>query len=37
MGGIILISIYTGAVLIGLIWVIWVLRKYDIIKIEKNK
>jgi hypothetical protein len=37
MGGIILLSIYTGAVLIGLIWVIWVLRKYDIIKIEKNK
>jgi len=37
MGGIILLSIYTGAVLIGLIWVIVMLHKYDIIKIEKNQ
>ena len=36
MGGIILLSIYTGAVLIGLIWVIVMLHKYDIIKIEKK-
>jgi hypothetical protein len=37
MGGIILLSIYTGAVLIGLIWLIVMLHKYDIIKIEKNQ
>ena len=35
MGGLIVLGVYTGAVIAGVIWVIWVLGKYDTIQLKK--
>ncbi len=35
MGGLIVLGVYTGAVIAGVIWVIWALGKYDTIQLKK--